>query len=256
MKIELPNSWEGVTIEQFQALQKILAEKGDEYATNVAIISIMSGVPVDEIETYSLKTYAKCMRTLSFLSEQLLGEVQKVVEFGGFRYDVITDVYNLNGGQYITLMHLMKDPDKVIDQLHEIMAVFFSAEEEDLVGLEETTLRFGEAQRGRGGNASSTYDNCTTFVGFFFEQLSNVRKTYTGIFGTQSGEDKETSGAKVETFETKYGWLNVVNNLSNNDATKWGYFFALPLREFLNLISFQKAKQSHEYHQQKQNGVR
>jgi hypothetical protein len=124
MKIELPNSWEGVTIEQFQALQKILAEKGDEYATNVAIISIMSGVPVDEIETYSLKTYAKCMRTLSFLSEQLLGQVQKVVEFGGLRYDVITDVYKLNGGQYITLMHLMKDPDKVIDQLNEIMAVF------------------------------------------------------------------------------------------------------------------------------------
>lgn len=124
MKIELPNSWEGVTIEQFQALQKILAEKGDEYATNVAIISIMSGVPVDEIETYALKTYAKCMHTLSFLSEQLLGQVQKVVEFGGLRYDVITDVYKLNGGQYITLMHLMKDPDKVIDHLNEIMAVF------------------------------------------------------------------------------------------------------------------------------------
>ena len=124
MKIELPNSWAGVTVEQFQALQRILAEKGDEYPTNVAIISIMSGVPVDEIETYSLKTYAKCMQTLSFLSEQLVGGVQKVVEFGGVRYDVITDVYNLNGGQYITLMHLMKDPDKVIDQLHEIMAVF------------------------------------------------------------------------------------------------------------------------------------
>lgn len=124
MKIELPNSWAGVTVEQFQALQKILAEKGDEYATNVAIISIMSGVPMDEIETYSLKTYAKCMQTLSFLTQQLVGEVQKVVEFSGVRYDVITDVYNLNGGQYITLMHLMKDPDKVIDQLHEVMAVF------------------------------------------------------------------------------------------------------------------------------------
>ena len=124
MKIELPNSWAGVTVEQFQALQKILAEKGDEYPTNVAIISIMSGVPVDEIETYSLKTYANCMQTLSFLTEQLVGKVQKVVEFGGRRYDVITDVYKLNGGQYITLMHLMKDPDKVIDQLHEIMAVF------------------------------------------------------------------------------------------------------------------------------------
>jgi pyrroline-5-carboxylate reductase len=95
MKIELPNSWAGVTVKQFQALQKILAEKGDEYPTNVAIISIMSGVRVDEIETYSLKTYAKCMNTLSFLTEQLVGQVQKVVEFGGVRYDVITDVYNL-----------------------------------------------------------------------------------------------------------------------------------------------------------------
>lgn len=124
MKIELPNSWEGVTVEQFQALQKILQEKGDEYATNVAIISIMSGVPVDEIETYSLKTYAKCMQTLSFLKEKISGEVQKVVEFQGLKYDVITDVYKLNGGQYITLMHLMKDPDKVIEQLHEVLAVF------------------------------------------------------------------------------------------------------------------------------------
>jgi hypothetical protein len=51
---------------------------------------------------------------------------------------------------------------------------------------------------------------------------------------------KKQAERRVETFETKYGWLNVVNNLSNNDATKWGYFFALPLREFLNLISFRK----------------
>lgn len=124
MKIELPNSWEGVTVEQFQALQGILTENGDEYATNVAIISIMSGVSVDEIETYALKTYVKCMRTLSFLSKPILGNMVRVAEFEGVRYDVITDVYDLNGGQYITLMHLMKDPDKVISQLHEIMAVF------------------------------------------------------------------------------------------------------------------------------------
>ena len=122
--------------------------------------------------------------------------------------------------------------------------------------MEETTLQRGQTQGDSRADASSTDDNCTTVVRFFFSQLSRVRQTYTGIFGEESGEGEETSGAKVETFESKYGWLNVVNNLSNNDATKWGYFFALPLREFLNLISFQKAKQNHEYHQQKQNGIR
>ena len=237
-------------------MQKILAEKGDEYATNVAIISIMSGVPTDEIETYSLKTYAKCMRTLSFLSEQLLGEVQKVVEFGGLRYDVITDVYNLNGGQYITLMHLMKDPDKVIDQLHDIMAVFLVPKKKVWHGWKKQPYNAEKHKEVADAMLKAPMTIVQPLSAFFFEQLSNVRKAYTGIFGEESREDKETSGAKVETFETKYGWLNVVNNLSNNDATKWGYFFALPLREFLNLISFQKAKQSHEYHQQKQNGIR
>ncbi len=84
----------------------------------------MSGVPVDEIETYSLKTYAKCMQTLSFLTEQLVGQAHNAVEFGGVKYDVITDVYNLNGGQYTNLMHLMKDPDKSIAPLQSCMAVF------------------------------------------------------------------------------------------------------------------------------------
>jgi hypothetical protein len=141
MKIELPNSWEGVTIEQFQALQKILAEKGDEYATNVAIISIMSGVPTDEIETYALKTYAKCMRTLSFLSEQLLGEVQKVVEFGGLRYDVITDVYNLNGGQYITLDAPDERPRQGYRPATRYYGGVLSAEKEGLARMEEATLQ-------------------------------------------------------------------------------------------------------------------
>lgn len=122
--------------------------------------------------------------------------------------------------------------------------------------MEVATLQLRQTQGDSGGNAPSTNDNRTTVVRFFFKQLSDVRQTYTGIFGQESGENQEASGKKVETFESKYGWLNVVNNLSNNDATKWGYFFALPLREFLNLISFQKAKQSHDYHQMKQNGVR
>ena len=256
MKIELPNSWEGVTIEQFQALQKILAEKGDEYATNMAIISIMSGVPVDEIETYALKTYAKCMRTLSFLSEQLVGEVQKAVEFGGLRYDVITDVYKLNGGQYITLMHLMKDPDKVIDQLHEIMAVFLVPKEKTWWGWKSQKYNSKKHKEIAEAMLQAPMTIVQPLSAFFLTSYLKSAKHILESSVRKAEKIKKQAEKKLRRFETKYGWLNVVNNLSNNDATKWGYFFALPLREFLNLISFQKAKQSHEYHQQKQNGIR
>tara|TARA_R110000751_G_scaffold86889_14_gene172644 strand:- start:209 stop:955 length:747 start_codon:yes stop_codon:yes gene_type:complete len=124
MKIELPKDWSAVTVRQFQALQGILSEDGGEYEKNVAIISIMSGASVDDIEDYTLKTYAQCMKTLEFLTQPLPEE--KVMSFisNGKKYRVLSDVYDLNGGQYITLMHLLKDPEKVIDNLHEVMSVF------------------------------------------------------------------------------------------------------------------------------------
>tara|TARA_R110001632_G_scaffold9350_1_gene35853 strand:+ start:129 stop:386 length:258 start_codon:yes stop_codon:yes gene_type:complete len=82
--------------------------------------------------------------------------------------------------------------------------------------------------------------------------LEDVRATYIGIFGEGGKESREDSDQRAETYQTKYGWLATVNSLSNNDATKWGFFFDLELREFLNLISFQKAKQAHDYQQMKQ----
>jgi len=124
MRIELPKDWSAVTVRQFQALQGILNEDGSKYEKNVAIISIMSGVSIDEIETFSLKTYAKCMRTLDFLTQPLPEEKVSAFISNGKKYRVFSDVYDLNGGQYITLMHLLKDPEKVIDNLHEVMAVF------------------------------------------------------------------------------------------------------------------------------------
>jgi len=124
MKIELPKDWTAVTVRQFQALQGILKEDGEEYDKNVAIISIMSGASVDDIEDYTLETYAKCMKALAFLTKPLPEDKVKNFFCNGKKYRVFSNVYKLNGGQYITLMHLLKDPEKVIDHLHEVMAVF------------------------------------------------------------------------------------------------------------------------------------
>jgi len=124
MKIDLPKDWTAVTVRQFQALQGILKEDGEEYDKNVAIISIMSGESVDDIEHYTLETYAKCMKALAFLTKPLPEDKVKSFFCNGKKYQVYSNVYKLNGGQYITLMHLLKDPEKVIDHLHEVMAVF------------------------------------------------------------------------------------------------------------------------------------
>jgi len=116
-----------------------------------------------------------------------------------------------------------------------------------VVGLEALRIRQQRTQQGSRRNARGADVDSSAAVCFFFDQLLNIRKSYVGIFGEGTGEDKDTEGERVSTFESKYGWLDTVNNLSNNDATKWSYFFNLQLKEFLNLISFQKAKQARDY---------
>jgi len=124
MKINIPTDWSGVTIAEYQAIQSVLNEDAEEYDKNMAIISIVTGQDIEYIEKFSLTTYAKCVKALSFLTKPLQQKKVKKFFCKGKKYRVFSDVYDFNGGQYITLMHLLKDPDKVMDNLHELMAVF------------------------------------------------------------------------------------------------------------------------------------
>ena len=45
------------------------------------------------------------------------------------------------------------------------------------------------------------------------------------------------------TFNKQWGWYNVLDNLSNNDRTKWDFFLDMPIREFLNTLMYYKDKQ-------------
>lgn len=45
-----------------------------------------------------------------------------------------------------------------------------------------------------------------------------------------------------------------LDNLSNHDRTKWGFFYDMNIIEFLNSISFYRDKQEWEYQRDKLNG--
>lgn len=124
MKIQLPRDWSQVTLKQFQAIQALLRDEGDVYQKNSEIISILSGMDVMEVQRLSLKSYAAVMKTLEFISQPMENRLTRRFKLDGLRYRVVSDIYQLNGGQYITLQHLLKDPKKVTDNLHQIMAIF------------------------------------------------------------------------------------------------------------------------------------
>ena len=138
MQIQLPKDWSQVTLKQFQAIQALLEDEGTVYTKNAEIISVVSGMDMEEVEKLSLKSYTKVMEALKFITEPIDNTLTRRFKLNGKKYRVVHDVYELSGGQYITLQHLLKNPDKVIDNLHHIMAVFVIPYEKRWYGWKRT----------------------------------------------------------------------------------------------------------------------
>jgi hypothetical protein len=124
MKITLPKDWSQVTLKQFQAIQALLEDEGTVYSKNAEIISVVSGMDISEVERLSLESYTKVMNALEFITQPIEKKLKRDFKLNGKRYRVVHDIYQITGGQYITLQHLLGNPESVIDNLHHIMAVF------------------------------------------------------------------------------------------------------------------------------------
>ena len=57
--------------------------------------------------------------------------------------------------------------------------------------------------------------------------------------------DEENEGSNRPGFVKHWGWYYTLDNLSNNDRTKWEYFLEMNVIEFLNSLSYFKDKQNY-----------
>ena len=73
--------------------------------------------------------------------------------------------------------------------------------------------------------------------------LQGIIRSYPNLFGVTDTEGSEQSEQNIgQSFNQRYGWIAVINNMANNDRSKWEYFMELNLIEFLNAVVFFKDK--------------
>jgi hypothetical protein len=73
--------------------------------------------------------------------------------------------------------------------------------------------------------------------------LKGISGQYAGLFNSGIGESEADGG---ETFSQRWGWIVTLNNLSNNDRSKWDYYGEMNVIEFLNTVVFYKEKSEYE----------
>ena len=177
-EIELPSSWSEVTVEQFAALQNVMKHDDlHEYEKNVAIISIMSGWSEAEVKKLSLKSYTNIMKSLAFLSSAVEGKLQKYMMANGKKYRIESDVEKLTGGQYITLMHLMKDQDKVMDNMADILALFCIPCKKTWFGWKDGTYDSEQHNTVAADMKKAKMDVVYPLTAFFFESYKNYARS-------------------------------------------------------------------------------
>lgn len=137
MKIEVPNSWDAITLRKYQAVNALFKEakqKGDkldvnekelhDFNTECALISLLTDVDMDEILSLNRSAHNQIMNVLAFLKDPIIGKVKTKAKVNGTRYYFEKEARKITGGQWITLMHFLQEEDKVDENLHNLLACF------------------------------------------------------------------------------------------------------------------------------------
>ena len=114
-----------VTILQFQQLQSAYKHfDGNAYEVGMAILDIFENIPKSESSQWLVKDFDKRLEKYSFLVDAEMKNDAWVKEFelNGKTYKVNQFVHNWNVEQWISIGNLTNDPDKIIDNVHTILA--------------------------------------------------------------------------------------------------------------------------------------
>ena len=123
--MELCKNWNEVTIKQFVELQKI--KDDDQVESHLKIIAILSGKDKDEVERLSLDEIRQLVPYTKFIYHLPVNDNLPVrVEINGCDYEINYNITCLLGSGYIDLKTYTKDPGKIWDNMHHIIALFTS----------------------------------------------------------------------------------------------------------------------------------
>lgn len=113
-EISMVNSWEEMTISQFIEIQQILfADISDTYKS-VNLVSVLTGISVDELEDYNVNLYSRLNNQLNFLHNQVPTVNHKdVYEVNGTKYILKADLTNISTAQYVDYQSYLQENNPV-----------------------------------------------------------------------------------------------------------------------------------------------
>lgn len=107
-KLTVPEKWDDITLSKFIEIQSLYTE--DHKPTYQELISVLSNIPIEEINNYPALVVEKVMEKLTFLSEPVSNEVLNYIDYNGERYQ-INYMEDLKFGEFVDVQTVL-DSDR------------------------------------------------------------------------------------------------------------------------------------------------
>ena len=139
MTINVPTSWEAITLRKYQAITELFKEaekKGEglkdkakelhDYHTECALISTLTDVGMDDVLALHRGAHNRIMNELGFLHSPITGKVKTLIRVNKRWYHFEKSARKITGGQWITIMHFLEDDEQIDANMHNLLACFAS----------------------------------------------------------------------------------------------------------------------------------
>jgi len=123
----LPTDWSDINIGQLQSLA-IVDETTDETDKVVQIISILSGISIEDIYELPCTEYIKLREAIAFISSEIPNKILQDITIDDVTYKFQCSLVELTVREYDVIESLCREQNT--DNLHLLMAVFYRPEGE------------------------------------------------------------------------------------------------------------------------------
>jgi len=119
-KIQVPDSWDDVTIGQFQEINSLTSE---DHERTIDVISILIDEDPELIRKFDVSTFTTLINMLTWTNEMPSDANYKpIITIGDEQFGLVPKLQNLTVGEWMDLDTLLKDP---MTNMHQVMSVLY-----------------------------------------------------------------------------------------------------------------------------------
>lgn len=179
MTITIPTTWFDVSIEKFPLIYDIVRDKDiDPIDREIRVISIMSDVPVADIEKIRIDKLKELIKTVNFVFKMDFPKPVQMFRHNGYRWVVSYDITKISAGDFISISKLTESEESIMANLPQLVAMFVKPYKMNWFKLKEIEMSYEDRIKNiQSMNVGVVYPLCVFFCKVI-EDLHPIMEDY------------------------------------------------------------------------------